>query len=115
MTRSLFHYHLVILTSSLVYLQNMGNYELTLVLSPDIEDAKQKTLLAKLTKAVEKEGGKVVRENKLGRKILAYPLKKNAEGVYFLWELDLPKDRVDVVSRGVGLEEGVLRHLLVRR
>lgn len=96
-------------------MQNMGNYELTLVLSPDIDDAKQKTLLVKLTKAVEKEGGKILRETKLGRKILAYPLKKNAEGVYFLWELDLPKEKVAAVGRGVGLEEGVLRHLLVKK
>lgn len=98
----------------LVYLQNMGNYELTLVLSPELADARQKTLLAELTKAIEKEGGKVVREDKWGRKTLAYPLKKNAEGVYFLWELELPKDKVAVVNRMVGLEEEVLRHLLVK-
>lgn len=86
-----------------------------MVLSPELADARQKTLLVKLTEAVEKEGGKVVREDKWGRKTLAYPLKKNAEGVYFLWELELPKDKVAVVNRVVGLEEEVLRHLLVRR
>ncbi|MBI2007263.1 MAG: 30S ribosomal protein S6 [Candidatus Blackburnbacteria bacterium] len=90
----------------------MGNYELTLVLSPEATDAKQKTLLAKLIKAIEAEGGKVTSESKWGRKTLAYPLKKNTEGVYFLWELELPKDKVAV--RMVELEEEVLRHLLVK-
>ena len=98
----------------MVYFPNMGNYELTLVLSPELADAGQKALLAKLTKAVEKEGGKVAREDKWGRKTLAYPLKKKSEGVYFLWELELPKDRVAVINRMVGLEEEVLRHLLVK-
>ncbi len=92
----------------------MGNYELTLVLSPEATDAKQKTLLAKLIKTIEAEGGKVTNESKWGRKTLAYPLKKNTEGVYFLWELELPKDKVAVVNRMVELEEEVLRHLLVR-
>lgn len=93
----------------------MAQYELTFILPSDLTAAKQKSLLAKLTKFIEKEGGKIVKEDKWGKRQLSYPIKKRREGIYFLWEIEVPKDKVAEVNRMFEAEEEVLRHLLVRR
>lgn len=94
---------------------NMANYELTFILSGNLTEAKQKLLLEKLTKLIEKEGGKIAKEDKWGKKILAYPIKKQKEGLYFLWQLELPSEKAGGINRSFEIEEGVLRNLLVRR
>lgn len=95
-------------------LPHMTQYELTFILPAELAPAKQKSLLAKLTKFIEKEGGKIVKENKWGKRALAYPIKKRGEGVYFLWELEIPAEKTAQVNRMFEVEEEVLRHLLVR-
>lgn len=97
-------------------LPHMAQYELTFILPTELTPAKEKSLLAKLTNFVEKEGGKIVKdkENMWGKRPLAYPIKKRSEGVYFLWELELPTQKVAQVNRMLEVEEDVLRHLLVR-
>lgn len=91
----------------------MAQYELTFILSSSLTEAKQKTVLEKLGKIVEREGGKIVKEDKWGKRHLAYQINKQQEGSYFFWQLELPKDKTGVVNRAVEVEEDVLRHLLI--
>lgn len=99
----------------LVYLRSAMQYELTFILPGELTEAKQKPLLEKLTKLIEKEGGKVLKEDKWGKKQLAYPIKKQSQGTYYYWELDLPPDIAGGINRTFELDEGILRHLLIKR
>lgn len=95
-------------------LPDMTQYELTFILPADLAAARQKSVLSKLGKSIEKEGGKMVKEEKWGERQLSYPIRKRHEGIYFLWQVELPKDKVKEINRSFEVEEEVLRHLLVR-
>jgi small subunit ribosomal protein S6 len=92
----------------------MAQYELAFILPADLTAARQKNLLAKLAKFIGEVGGKITKENPWGKRTLAYPIKKKNEGLYFLWEVELPENKAAEIKRIFEVEEEVLRHLLVR-
>lgn len=92
----------------------MRNYELTLLLSSKFKEAKVKQILEKIEKTIEKEGGKVVKSNNLGKKPLAYKIKKQDQAFCFVLKLALDAAKTNQVNHDLGREEEILRHLLVK-
>lgn len=76
-------------------------------------DAEQKKVLEKIEKNVESAGGKVDNNEKIGKKALAYPIKKEKQGVYYYLDVSLPAEEVNVLNRAIEVDDNVLRHLLV--
>jgi len=101
----------------------MRDYELTLIIDPQLADKDQKGLAENLKKWLEAgkagsprgEAGKVVKEEIWGRKRLAYPIKKQDEGIYFFYGLRSDGQSLVEVEKKLKLEEKILRYLLVRK
>src|SRR3989344_8133455 len=64
---------------------------------------------------INKLGGAVTSEDNLGKRKLAYPIKHVRYGYYLLYEFDLPGEHLQALNREFGLQQGVLRHQIVRR
>ena len=58
--------------------------------------------------------GKVVEFKELGEKKLAYPVKKELNGYYFVMQIEIGKDGLAELDRKAGLDENVLRHLIIK-
>jgi small subunit ribosomal protein S6 len=93
----------------------MRDYELTLVLDPDLTSENQKKLTEKIKKTIEELKGKVEKFDEWGRKELAYPIKKKKMGFYLLWEIKLPEKAPPELNKKLKLEEEVIRFLLVKK
>lgn len=93
----------------------MRGYELVVIFSPKDSAEDRKKLLGKIKEDVEKAKGKIEKEEEWGRKELVYPIKKELEGVYFLFSLSLPAEQVANFEKKLKLEEKILRYLLVRK
>lgn len=89
----------------------MRDYEVVLVLSSKLTKAKQDAILDKVKK-IGAEGKVELRE--WGKKELAYPLAKQKEGVYFLMQAKFDAGNLGKLDRELKIEEGVLRHLILR-
>jgi len=92
----------------------MRNYELVLVLKPDLTDEAQEGFVQKVTRWVTEKGGAISQTDKLGRKKLAYPLKSSKEGIYVLSKFSAEPALVRDVEKSLKLSEEVLRHLVVK-
>lgn len=92
----------------------MRDYELTLVVGPDLTSENQKELLAKIKKIVSDLKGEVKESKDWGKKELAYPIKKTHFGCFFLWLISLREETVDQLDKKIRLEENIIRYLLVR-
>lgn len=92
----------------------MRQYELTVLIHPDLEMNLQPAL-DKLVKTVESVGGKITKEVNEGKKRLAYPIAKQDFAVYYYYELDLPdgKTAAKKVADTLDIADEFLRHLLV--
>jgi len=92
----------------------MRDYELTLVVRPDVEDTALTALLEKIKGLIVTAGGQNTQVETWGRRHLAYPIKKINEGQYFLVRMQLPPQALVELERNLRLTEEVLRFLLVR-
>lgn len=93
----------------------MGDYQLVLVVNPDLSSAEDLKLLTKIKARIEKEKGKVKKEEALGKKILCYPLKKKTEGFYYLLNLELAEKEVRKLKESFKTEENILRYLILKQ
>jgi small subunit ribosomal protein S6 len=93
----------------------MAQYELTLVVQPEMEDEPRNALVEKISQTIRDLGGQVVQVDPWGRRRLAYPINKYREGFYFLVHMELPTTAVRPLERSLKLAEDVMRHLVVRK
>jgi small subunit ribosomal protein S6 len=92
----------------------MRDYELTLVVRPDVEDTALTALLDKVKDMLSTAGAQNTQLESWGRRTLAYPIKKVNEGQYFLFRTQLPPQALRDLERNIHLTEQVLRFLFVR-
>lgn len=92
----------------------MRDYELTLVVDPDLTSEKQKKLVAKTQKIITDLKGKISKTEDWGKKELTYPIKKKTLGYYFFLETKLPEKGPAEIEKKLKLEEGIIRYLLIR-
>jgi len=92
----------------------MISYELVLILSPEVADEEVTNVVTKLSELINKIGGSVDEVNQWGRKKLAYPIKRFAEGNYVLAKLKMKPTLTKELDANLRLSGEVLRHLLIR-
>jgi small subunit ribosomal protein S6 len=92
----------------------MREYELMVVLDPNLEEAAVEALNARIATLATQRGGSVESVDNWGRKRLAYPIKRYRDGVYILSRMKLPPASAADIERALKLTESVIRHLLVR-
>lgn len=90
----------------------MKNYELTVLVHPDLE-MNPEPAIAKVKELIEKNGGKITKEVNDGKKRLAYPIRGQDFAVYFYYEVELPAEAPAKIEGVLNITDEVLRHLLV--
>lgn len=90
----------------------MKDYELTVLIHPDLELDIEKPL-AKLRAAIKEGTGEVIKENNWGKKRMAYTVARQDYAVYVNFELKLPAASVAKLSGGLNIADEVLRYLLI--
>ena len=91
----------------------MKQYELTVLIHPDLEMNLQPAL-DKIKKIVDTAGGKIVSENNEGKRRLAYAVEKQEFAIFYEYVLDLPADGPAKIDREFAIADEVIRHLLVK-
>lgn len=91
----------------------VNTYELMLLLKKDIAEEAMKKLEATISKLIAPEG-KILSAKNLGRKKLAYPIKKESEAVYYLLNMEFAGKEVAVLSNKLIYTDQVLRLLFVK-
>ena len=90
----------------------MKEYELTVLIHPDLEADIEKPL-AKVRDIVKSAGGEIVREDNWGKKKLAYAINKEDFAIYVYFDVKLPASAPLKISNTLNITEEVLRYLLV--
>ena len=93
----------------------MIDYEILLLLDPDLTEEHQADVVSRTRELIEKGGGTVDRHDVWGRRKLAYEIGKKGEGSYHLLLFSSTPETLDEVSRVLKITDGVMRHMAVRR
>jgi small subunit ribosomal protein S6 len=90
-------------------------YEILLLLDPELSEEKQTEIVARVRTLVEQGGGTVARHDPWGRRKLAYPVDKKEDGVYHLLTFTASAETLDELTRVLKIDDDVLRHMATRR
>jgi small subunit ribosomal protein S6 len=92
----------------------MRNYEIIFIVRPDVTEEDVDKLIAQMEGVVGATGGKVEKVEKMGRRRLAYKVKKQREGVYVLFRLQGSGDTVKEFERRLKVIDTVIKYMTVR-
>ena len=92
----------------------MQEYELTVLVHPDRQEADLEKALTVVRDLVTTNGGKVVKEDNWGKKKLAYKVAKQDFATYVLMDVELPAPAPIKISNALNISEDVIRYLLVK-
>ena len=91
----------------------MKDYELTVLIHPDLESDLEKAL-DKIRGLVTANGGEIASEDNWGKKKLAYSIRREEFAVYVYFEVKLPAEALLKISNVLNITDEVLRYLLVK-
>ena len=92
----------------------MNKYESIIIINPNCTDEVIKALESKFTGLIN-ENGKVESVEKIGKKRLAYEIKKNREGYYMLFNFEAKPDSIAELERNYRITDEVLKFIVVRK
>jgi small subunit ribosomal protein S6 len=94
---------------------NVNDYEILLMLDPELPEERQGEILTRTQELVTKLEGEWESQTSWGRRRLAYEIDHKSEGVYHLLVFRATPEALDEVSRVLKITDGVMRHLATRR
>lgn len=89
-------------------------YEVMYIVDSEAAGEKITQLNEAVGKLIEKEGGTIVRMDDIGRRNLAYPIKKKNEGHYVLFEIEGSGQEIAELERRMRVNDMVMRYMTVR-
>jgi small subunit ribosomal protein S6 len=93
----------------------VNEYEILLLLDPDLDDERQGDVVTRARELVESGGGTWDLHDTWGRRKLAYEIDHKGEGNYHLLHFTCDAGTLDEVSRVLRIDDGVMRHMATRR
>ena len=92
-------------------MQKEKKYEICFILGENHTEDKAKEISKEVVRIIEKRGGKLEREFFWGKRKLAYPIKRNSFGYYFIFVFVADPVMVNKMTKDLSLDEHILRYL----
>ncbi|WP_213805448.1 30S ribosomal protein S6 [Granulicella sp. dw_53] len=89
-------------------------YEIMFIVRPDVEEADLDKLIEGFSAHVVTGGGEVKNVEKMGRRRLAYTVRKFNDGFYVLLNVALPGSQIAEIERRLRVSEPVIKFITVR-
>ena len=93
----------------------MNDYEILLMLDPELPEDRQGEILSRTQELVTGQGGTLEAHEPWGRRRLAYEIDHKSEGIYHLLLFSSTPEALAEVSRVLKITDGVMRHMATRR
>ncbi|MDD5363030.1 MAG: 30S ribosomal protein S6 [Ignavibacteria bacterium] len=90
------------------------NYEIYIIVDGNFDDPTIEGISAKYENFMKKNGAEILNIDKIGRRRLAYPIKKKVNGYYTCFEILAPTDVVGKLEKNFRIDENILRHLAIQ-
>ena len=90
----------------------MREYELVFIVHPDLDETATNDILERVKGWITEAGGVIDKVDPWGKRKLAYPIRKQNEGQYFLFNIQIPPSFVMELERDLRFLEPVMRFLI---
>ena len=92
----------------------MNKYESIIIVNPNVDEAGLKALEEKFTGLIN-ANGKVESVENMGKKTLAYEIKKCKEGIYLLFNFEAKPDSIAELERVYRITDDIIKFIVVKK
>jgi len=92
----------------------MRHYEIVLLIHPD-QSEQVPAMNERYRAIIEKNEGKIHRQEDWGRRQLAYPIKKIHKAHYVLLNIECDNEALEALEHAFRYNDAILRHLILKR
>ena len=92
----------------------MNKYESVVIINPNVEENTLKELTERFTTLINSDG-KVEQVNDLGKKKLAYEVKKNKEGYYVVFDFEANPNLIAELERNYRITDEVIKFIVIKK
>ncbi len=90
-------------------------YEVMVVFNSRINSEEVDNLMGKLKEIISSNGGEILLCTHLGKKLLAYEIKKCTEGNFFCLGITAPSTISSLIEKYCKMTDGIVRHMIVKK
>ena len=91
----------------------MENYEIMFIVKPTLDEESIKSTVKSLEKIITDAKGKVETKD-MGKRELAYPIKKEISGFYYVFTVNASHAAIEEFDRKARINENVWRHQIIK-
>ena len=91
----------------------MNKYESVIIVNPNVDEEGVKALEKKFTDIINNDG-KLEKIDNLGKRKLAYEVKKNNEGIYLVLTFEANADLIEELQRNYRITDEVIKFIVIR-
>jgi len=92
----------------------MNKYETVFIVSPEVAEEGIKGLIQKFSEIINNDG-KVLEVQEMGKKKLAYEIKKNKEGYYVVINFEAKPEVIKELERVYRITDDVIKFLTINK
>jgi len=93
----------------------MHNYELVIIIHPDLDDEAIEQSLDRIKGWITAGDGNIDKIDKWGKRRLSYQIQKQNEGIYYLLDVSMLPTSIAELERNLTILEPVMRHMVVAK
>ncbi|MBP3463496.1 MAG: 30S ribosomal protein S6 [Clostridia bacterium] len=92
----------------------MNKYESVIIINPSLEEQGIKEVVTKFTDLINGDG-KVENVEEIGRKKLAYEIKKHSEGYYVVFTFEANPEFIAELERIYRITDSIMKFITIRK
>ena len=92
----------------------MNKYESVIIINPSLEEQGIKDVIKKFTDLINSDG-KVENVDEMGRRKLAYEIKKQSEGYYVVYTFEANPEFITELERIYRITDSVMKFITIRK
>lgn len=92
----------------------MTKYEIMFIVKATLDETALNNITKEVQSLINDGNSKVIEFKDMGRKKLAYQIKKEISGFYYLMNVEASNDVIQEFDRKLRINENILRHLILK-
>lgn len=93
----------------------MTKYEIMFIVKATLDETALNNITKEVQSLINDGNSKVIEFKDMGRKKLAYQIKKEISGFYYLMNVEASNDVIQEFDRKLRINENILRHLILKK
>ncbi|MCK5595474.1 30S ribosomal protein S6 [bacterium] len=92
-----------------------NKYEGLFIINADLAEEDRDRVIEDIEKCIKSAKGKVTNVDRIGKKKLAYKIKKRSEGVYINIKFEISSEGIVVFNKKLKLKEDIFRVFILKK